>query len=147
MHPKQFHNLTNPEAKLQSEIVIDFSQRLPEYRGRLFASMSEMLASTRGGYYRSLGLVEHLADLMYVDDSGFLVPIELKFPLTRHSKNHVQAQAEMLLKWTKTGWFCDSKEMFWEIINGGQGIDPHKVIAYLENHRAATFKWDSSSFL
>lgn len=135
------------EAKLQSEIVVDFSQKRPNDRGRLFASFSELLASYRGGYYLSMGLVPKLADLMWVDDDGYLLPMEVKFPLTRHDKAHVQAQAEMLLKWTKRGYFIDTKEMFWSVVNGGEGIDPRKVLNFLSTHKSASFKWDSSLFV
>jgi hypothetical protein len=46
----------------------------------------------------------------------------------------------------KTGYFCDSMEIFFQIVNGGKGIDPRKVLNYCNSCGKNTITWDSELF-
>jgi hypothetical protein len=130
----------NLEHLLQSKIVLDFSQKRPNERGKLFATFSETKNGTEGAIMTALGLVRGLSDLMYVDN-GELVGIECKAPISSHLCSHILEQCNWLLTVPKRGYFCDSVEMFWSIINGGVGICPKKVIENIKNSKSKSLMW------
>ena len=124
------------EHKLQSEIVIRFSQVFPERRGRLFATFQE---TDKGSHLTSLGLVKGVSDLLYVTENGELIGIELKYPGKRHNAEHIKEQAYWLATIPKRGYFCTSMNMFFDIINGGEGIDPRLVLRNMGEAKTYVF--------
>jgi hypothetical protein len=127
------------EEKLQMDMVTAFSDKFPEKRGRLFATFQNPTPEQHG-LWLSKGMVKGVADLIYIDNNCHIVGIEVKDPEKRHHKKTVIDQANWLLNCCHCGYFCTSVEMFWEIINGGKGIDPKKVLKFVEKVSTIQFK-------
>jgi len=135
--------MKNQEHKLQSKIVIDFSQKRPDERGRFFATFSETESTTDGAVKLSMGLIKSLPDTFYIRPSGVACGIEIKSPDSRHKTEHLRSQANYLINILKEGWFCDSIEMFWKIITTGTGgIDPRIVLNNLKSITTQSVSWD-----
>lgn len=131
------------EHKLQSQCVIWFSQQFPERRGALFATFSSQGAA-EASQKLSLGLVRALPDLIYIH-SGKLVGIELKAHGSKHDVKHIREQCEWLMKFPESGCFCDSLEMFQNIITASAayvGISPYEVFEKLKTVTTKTVDWD-----
>lgn len=137
---------SQPEHKLQAECVRYFSETYPERRGELFATFQETKSQGQGGVMLSLGLVSGVSDLLFVQD-GFLIGIEMKYPETSHNTEHLIKQAKWLLKVPKRGYFCDSLDMFKEIIAGGEGIDPKSVLEYCKKVKTKSITWNYFLFI
>jgi hypothetical protein len=135
--------MDNKEHILQSKIVIEFSNRRPEERGRLFATFSEIKSPIEGSIKISLGLIKSLPDLIYIRTDGVAIGIELKSIGTRHDRLHLLSQSRLLMSVFKIGFFCDSIDMFWKIIetNSG-GIDPNIIIHNLNTVASRSVYWD-----
>ena len=116
------------EKQLQSKIVIEFSQKHPQLRGRLFATFQETINPAQGSNRLALGLVRGVSDLLFVNEVGQLTGIELKAPNTKHSTKHIIEQCNWLINVPKRGYFCTSVEMFWDIFNGMDGISPKLIL-------------------
>lgn len=129
------------EKRLQHDIVMDFSSKMPKDRGRLFATFSETKSAVQGSQMLSLGLIRGTSDLIYIDDDRHIIGIEIKEKGSRHNVKHVLEQANWLNNWCYRGYFCDSIECFWSIINDSKGIDPKYIIEYLNNIKTKTFTW------
>ena len=143
--PKKKRRNMQPEHKLQSELVKEFSKKYPERRGELFATFQETKSQGQGGVMLSLGLVSGVSDLLLINN-GELTGIEVKCPQAKHNTQHIIRQAQWLLKVPKIGYFCDSIEIFFEIVKGGKGIDPRKVLNYCNSCGKNTITWDSKLF-
>lgn len=135
----------NTEQKLQADIIIWFSQAYPDRRGYLWGNFAtqDMLSAN---FKKSLGLVASLSDMMYVTQGTKreFWGIELKTPGSRHSVSHVISQAKWLLSVPNRGFFCDSFEMFKDIVeNNGQGIDPAIVLKNCQELKTKTALWES----
>jgi len=135
----------NIEHQLQSKCVLWFSANHNGLPKALWANFSETLNQIEGGIKSSLGLKKDIPDLFYCPDRK-LIGIEMKAPITRHNTEHVISQAKWLLAYPSKGYFCDTFDMFKNIIKGGKGIDPQKVIDYLNTIKTKTFKWDRTLF-
>ena len=144
--PTKKRSRSQPEHKLQAECVRYFSETYPERRGELFATFQETKSQGQGGVMLSLGLVSGVSDLLFVQD-GFLTGIEMKCPETSHNTEHLIKQAKWLLKVPKRGYFCDSLDMFKEIIAGGEGIDPKSVLEYCEKVKTKSITWNYFLFI
>lgn len=136
----------NPEARLQSQMVIQFSQRHPEQRGRLIGYFATSESVIQTSQKLSLGLVKGASDLFYITELGEMAGIEVKSPGSSHNRLHLISQAEWLLKVPKWGYFVDSVEMFWDIIEGGSGIDPEVVLENCLLRKTSTVQWDSVKY-
>lgn len=136
----------NPEARLQSQMVIQFSQRHPEQRGRLIGYFATSESIIQTSQKLSLGLVKGASDLFYITEAGEMVGIEVKSPGSSHNRQHLVSQAEWLLKVPRRGYFCDSVEMFWNIIEGGSGIDPEVVLENCLGKKSSTVRWDEVKY-
>jgi len=69
--------------------------------------------------------------------------IELKYPGTRHNTQHLRDQASWLISFPKIGFFCDSVDMFWQIIETGNGgIDPTRVLENLKDVKTSSVSWE-----
>lgn len=109
-----------PEQKLQSSIVISFSQEMPEKRGQLWATMNRTLSAKDGQKQLAMGLFSGVSDLCFFDYPNRFVGIELKSPGTTHSINHLKKQ----ISWGRTieengGEYCFvlSLSGFWAVID------------------------------
>jgi hypothetical protein len=132
----------NAESRLQSQMVIQFSQRYPEQRGRLIGYFATSESVIQTSQKLSLGLVKGASDLFYITELGEMVGIEVKAPLSQHNRLHLVSQAEWLLKVPKWGYFCDNIETFRNIIEGGSGIDPEVVLENCLQKKTGAVKWD-----
>lgn len=137
--------MNKEEARLQAKIVIDFSQKRPEEKGRLIGYFAETENKIEGATKLSLGLVRGASDLFYIDSCQRMVGIEIKAPGSRHNVLHLKEQAFWLMCTPYKGFFCDSLEMFWDIINNGKGISPKMLMNNLNNIKTATVSWDEIS--
>lgn len=131
------------EAKLQASIVIDFSQQRPDERGRLIGYFANTESMQDGAIKNSLGLVKSVSDLFYFTALGHVIGIEIKAIGEYHDVEHLRAQAKWLLNIPYKGFFCDSLEVFWRIINGGEGISPAEVLSRLDGVKTSSVKWGS----
>lgn len=131
------------EAKLQASIVIDFSQQRPDERGRLIGYFANTESMQDGAIKNSLGLVKSVSDLFYFTALGYVIGIEVKAIGEYHDVEHLRAQAKWLLNIPYKGFFCDSLEVFWRIINGGEGISPAEVLSRLDGVKTSSVKWGS----
>jgi len=133
------------ESQLQSECVIQFSQAHPELKGNLIGYFANADNKIKGAINNSLGLVKNCSDLLYIKN-GELIGLELKIPNSRHDRIHLCGQSLWLLKTPKIGWFVDSLEMFWQIINGGSGIDPQIVLDNCLRIKTTTVEWNKVKY-
>ena len=136
----------NAEAKLQASIVIDFAEKRPDDRGRLIGYFATTDSKQDGGIKNSLGLVKSVSDLFYIHRDGYVTGIEIKAIGEYHDRLHLIAQAKWLSSVPKVGYFCDSLEMFWRIINGGSGISPQSVLKYCLKSDKSKIKWNTELF-
>ncbi len=135
----------NLEQKLQADCCVQFSQKYPEKRGYLFSYFANSNSAIQGAQKLSLGLVRGVSDLLYVED-GELIGMELKVPNSSHSRSHLIEQSRWLLTVPKHGFFCDSIEIFWNIIEGGSGIDPEVVLENCLEKKTGSVKWEEVKF-
>ena len=133
--------MSSPEAVLQSKIVIKFSQYYQGEHGYLIGYMANSDNVVKGMINNSLGLAKNASDLFWVKN-GELTGIELKTLGSRHNRIHMIGQATWLITVPKIGWFCDSEEMFFSIINGGYGIDPKRVLDNCLRKNTTTINWN-----
>lgn len=132
----------NLEHKLQHQCVKEFSQKYPNLDGHLFAYFAETESKLDGGIKVGLGLARGVSDLLYIKDGG-LIGIEMKAPDTSHSVQHLREQANWLISVPSVGFFCDSIEMFWRIIETGTGgIDPRRVLENLKDVKSLSVAWN-----
>lgn len=135
--------MNREEAKLQAKMVIEFSQKCPEYKGRLIGYFAETENKIEGATKLSLGLVKGASDLFYVRPDGRFTGIEVKAPHSRHNVQHLLEQCEWLESVPAEGRFVDSVDMFWGVINcTGTGIYPWKVKEYLSTVTTQSVSWD-----
>ena len=135
--------MANTEAQMQSRIVIKFSQYYQGEHGYLIGYMANSDNVVRGMINNSLGLAKNASDLFWVKN-GELVGVELKAVGSRHNRIHMLGQATWLLTVPKLGYFCDTEEMFFSIINGGIGISPAKVLENCLKLKTATVAWEEA---
>lgn len=140
--------MPNPEHKLQSECVIEFSRRYPEQRGRLIGYFAETKNPIEGALKLSLGLVKGVSDILYFPLEGDLLGIEMKAKGTSHNVRHLIEQCEWLLSVPTHGCFCDSFELFFDIVEGrSTGISARVILERLKKVKTKTVKWDEISKL
>lgn len=124
--PKQ-RIVLQEEGRLQAECVKWYRNEWRKNPKNLWATFNEGLNMS---VKLSTGLVGGVSDLLYKDPAnGDLVGIEIKFKGKNHDSKHLIRQADWILDVCDRGGFCDSLEMFQEIIRGEHdGIDPREVI-------------------
>jgi len=127
------------EERLQMDIVTSFASKYPNKRGRLFATFQNPTPEQHG-LWLSKGMVKGVADLLYIDDHYRIIGIEVKHPEKDHHKKTVIDQAKWLQNCCYRGYFCTSVDMFWDIINDGDGIEPEKVLKFVEKASTIRFK-------
>jgi VRR-NUC domain len=112
------------EAKLQSQMVILHSQRRPEEKGLLWATLNRTLSLRDGQKQKAMGLQKGVSDLIYFKEDTFAA-IEVKAPGEKHNTNHIKKQLEWGRKIEKQGGFyfiTTSVDGFWSIIEGEPGM-------------------------
>ncbi|MEG0560144.1 MAG: hypothetical protein RR513_06470 [Muribaculaceae bacterium] len=139
--------MAQQEHKLQAQIFTWHWNNKPTERGRLFATFQEVKSPIEGGLKKSLGLVRGVPDLVLVRDGGFLVGIELKTPNSTHLVSHLIEQCSWLINVPYIGYFCDTFKMAEEVLNGGKGIDPKKVLDYCKSVTTKNILWDNTLFI
>ena len=127
------------EEILQMQMVTEFANRHPEKRGRLFATFQNPTPEQHG-LWLSKGLVKGVSDLIYIDSEYRTIGIEVKDPEMEHHRSTVEDQANWLINNCYKGYFCTSVAMFWDIVNGGEGICPEKVLNFVEKASTIRFK-------
>lgn len=137
---------SNPEHRLQAEMVRWYADTFPDNRKALIATFQETVNQIKGGIMKSLGLVADVSDLLYFceDQFPYITGIEVKAKETYHSVEHLRAQARWLIRYPKYGWFCDNMDSFKSIINSGGmrgGVDPRKILEMLENEKRQKILW------
>ena len=138
--------MANPEHQLQSKCVIEFSMRYPEQRGRLIGYFAETKNPIEGALKLSLGLVRGVSDIIYFPPCGDSLGIEMKAKGTSHNVKHLIEQCEWLLNIPTYGCFCDSFEMFFDIVEGrSKGISARVILERLLKVKTKTVKWDEIS--
>lgn len=126
------------EETLQASIFRSYRDKFPDRKYNLFATFSNPTVE-QIGVWRTKGFTEGISDIIHIDDNKHIVGIEVKHELKVHSAVTVLRQCEFLSSCHR-GYFCTSVEMFWTIINGGDGICPTTVKSFLENKSTIRFK-------
>lgn len=111
------------EKQLQAKIVLDFSQKRPNERGCLWATVNRSLSLKDGQTQLAMGMIPGVSDLIYFKDN-LLLCIELKVKGSSHDKKHIEKQ----LNWGKTieanggrYFVITSLADFWTLINNNVG--------------------------
>ena len=107
------------EARLQSEMVLEFSQNMPEERGLLWSTRNNTFSARDGMTQRGMGMIAGVSDLIYFKH-GQLICIEVKHPDKSHNKDHIRQQLDWGLKIEEQGglyYIVNSVDAFWAVIN------------------------------
>lgn len=132
------------ESQLQAQCVLWYHNEHYQNPRNLWATFNEGRdVNTK----RTMGLLEGVSDLLYFCPIYGLTAIEMKFEGKSHETKRLISQAEWILEVPKRGGFCDSLEMFQQIIRGkSQGIDPQAVINYCKQQKTKTITWKNERF-
>jgi hypothetical protein len=134
------------EARLQAKCVTEFAAKYPHLRDHLIGTFQETRSRIEGSLKQGLGLVRGVSDLIYFPSKEISVGIEMKIPGSNHNVKHIIEQCMWLRSVPTAGWFCDSVECFWNIIENGYGIDPDRVLRYVSCNSIKTLAWNSDLF-
>lgn len=134
------------EAQLQQRCVMWWKNTYPEEGKRLFAVINE---GRDVAVKLGVGMTPGVCDLLYVDNDGYLHGYELKFDGASHSVEHLRKQARWMIDVLPgKARFVDSFEDFQSLMLGGEGgIDPEKVLAYLNTVKKGSVVWRRNLFL
>lgn len=128
------------EAHLQCDIVVAFSDKHPEMRGRLFATFQNADNNVTGALNVSMGMVRGVSDLLYSNSQRKLIGLEVKHPEYKHERNHVLEQCDFIDNVCEDGFFITSVEAFWDAINNHRGIGTAEVREHLKTRKTIQFK-------
>ena len=107
----------NLEDKLQSEIVLDFSQKRPEEKGLFWSTRNQTFSARDGQKQKGMGMTPGVSDLIYFSD-GFM-GFEVKVKGTKHKRGHIIQQLNWGKKITESGgnWcIITSVDALWHVI-------------------------------
>ena len=90
------------EEKLQSDIVVRFSQLYPDKRGQLYHPANERNNKLQAIRAKAIGIFPGVADLIYFDDE-IDVATELKVPGSYHDRYTVEGQMNWGKIWEAKG--------------------------------------------
>lgn len=110
------------EKQLQSKIVIEFSQKLPELRGCLWATMNRTLSLKDGQTQMAMGMIAGVSDLILFYKKK-MVALEIKVVGKIHKKQHIERQLEWGKQIEANGgryFVITSVFEFWEVFNGNE---------------------------
>lgn len=132
------------EEKLQSEVVIKFSQKYPKKSGRLIHVPNERNHKIQAFKARAIGIFPGVADLIYFS-KRFNVATELKSPNSRHEVARVRKQLNWAKIWESQGntWrLCRTVEEAMSCYKGKfKGLTISDVEAMLEKINTKTIKF------
>jgi hypothetical protein len=117
------------EKKLQSKIVMDFSQKRPHENGLLWSTRNITLSEKDGMTQRAMGMVPGVADLIYFKN-GILLCIEIKEPGSRHSSAHIERQLSWGKKITAQGGrygIVTSVDSFWCLLENVTNCEVYTI--------------------
>ena len=131
------------EKQLQAKIVMDFSQKMPEWRGCLWSTRNTTFSVKDGQTQKAMGMIAGVSDLILFLEGRF-VGIEIKTKGSSHSSKHVSQQ----LRWGETithgggEWYIvTSLEEFWNVINGGESNWTTKTVRALLDFSGTKIKF------
>lgn len=81
------------ENKIQSDIVMWFSQEYPFYKGCLFCVDNSTYSKKHGASKKAMGVTRGVSDLILLWD-GVTYGVEIKSHTKTHDKNHCKEQLE-----------------------------------------------------
>lgn len=132
------------EERLQSDIVVRFSQLYPNKRGQLFHVPNERNHKVQAFKARAIGIVKGVADMIYFE-KNYLIATELKVPGSRHKREQIEAQLKWAEIWEKQGgiWrMCKTVEEAISCYEGNpSGLTIQEVKEILKNHKTKTIKF------
>jgi len=108
------------ESKLQSLMVVEFSQKRPNEKGLLWSTRNTTLSVRDGQKQKAMGMVAGVSDLIHYKVS-ILNCMEVKLPGAKHNKEHIQSQYDWGKKIEVQGgkyYIITSLHGFWSVING-----------------------------
>jgi len=94
--------MNKKEEKLQSDIVVQFSQLYPKKIGQLFHVSNERAHKNQAYKARAIGIVPGVADMLYFSKNKH-VATELKVKGERHLVSRIRKQLEWGELWEKKG--------------------------------------------
>lgn len=106
------------EKKVQSKIVMEYSQKHPEKHGTLWSTRNTTLSVKDGMTQRAMGMVSGVSDLIHFENSTF-TGFEIKEPGSRHDAKHILNQINWAKKIISNGgryFFITSTFDFWQFI-------------------------------
>lgn len=109
------------EKQLQAKMVMEFSQKYPEKNGQLFSVRNTTFSAKDGATQKAIGMKAGVSDLIYLDNNGLMVGIEVKFPKSKHNRTHILKQyvwGETVEKCGGEYFIVNSLEGFLSIIEG-----------------------------
>lgn len=131
------------EAQLQAYCVQYIFNHYPELRGKVFSTFQNVTNRQEAGVKKAMGLVAGVSDVIFINEHGQTIGIELKLPGTSHDVDHLKKQASWLIKCPYKGYFCDSFETFCNIIlQNKDGINPHKILELISKSSSKSFTWN-----
>lgn len=107
------------EKQLQSKIVIDFSHKMPELRGCLWATANRTFSIKDGQTQMAMGMIPGVSDLILFYKKR-MVALEVKVIGKIHKKEHIERQLEWGKKIEANGgryFIITSVADFWDIFN------------------------------
>lgn len=135
--------MNRKEERLQSDIVIKFSQLYPKRSGQLFHVSNERSNQTQAYKAKAIGIVPGVADMIYFSKK-YNVATELKVKGERHLTARVLKQVLWGELWEKKGnvWrMCTSVEEAICCYNGDfKGYTVKEVKELLKNVKTKTIK-------
>lgn len=108
------------EKQLQAKIVIEFSQKMPELRGCLWATANRTLSIKDGQTQMAMGMIPGVSDLILFYRGKFIA-LEIKVVGKIHKKGHIERQLEWGKQIEANGgryFIITSVADFWEVFNG-----------------------------
>ena len=113
----EYKIIMGKEDKLQSQIVLDFSQKRPNEKGLLWSTRNQTFSARDGQKQKAMGMTAGVADLIYHNEG--LMGLEVKVKGEEHKRDHIINQ----LNWGKTitesgGHWCiiTSVAGFWHVL-------------------------------
>tara|TARA_R110002020_G_scaffold471118_1_gene697601 strand:- start:223 stop:627 length:405 start_codon:yes stop_codon:yes gene_type:complete len=107
------------EKQLQSKIVLDFSQKMPDYRGCLWSTRNTTFSQRDGQTQKAMGMFAGVSDLILFFECRF-IGLEVKTKGSSHKYGHIFNQSEWGKQIVLNGgeWYIiTSVSEFWDVVN------------------------------
>lgn len=83
------------ELKIQSDIVLDFNHKYPQYRGLLFSINNNATDGKKGSINKSAGVVAGVSDMCLILTDMRVIWIEVKTSTGKQSENQIKWQSKV----------------------------------------------------